>query len=115
MNNKEIRNLVKEMISVEYCDEALVKAGETYLTSTGGPEVVNAVATALVEEIKECIVPIDEAIALARSHPDSNFWKGVLEAELKAKEEGMTICGCVACVNGQKILNNQEFLFICSE
>ena len=68
------------------------------------------VADALIAELEQCIVPIDDAIALARSYPDSDFWKGILEAELKAKQEGMTICGCVSCVNGQKILDNKELL-----
>ena len=103
--------LVKEMISVEYCDEDLVKAGQIWLDCKDNDVESKSAADALIAEIKQCIVPIDDAIALAKSHPDSDFWKEVLQAELKAKQEGMTICGCVACINGQKILDNKEYLY----
>ncbi|MDR2972618.1 MAG: hypothetical protein LBU83_11945 [Bacteroidales bacterium] len=110
MRKNELIILIKEMISVDYCEASLVNAGQDYLDSMNNAENVDVAAARLVAELKECIVPIDDAIALARSHPDNEFWKGVLEAELKAKEEGMTICGCVACVNAQKILDNHEYL-----
>jgi len=106
----ELAQLIKEMISVDYCDGDLAKAGQAWLDSVNDDGAVKTAAENLIAELKECIVPIDDAIALARSNPDSDFWKNVLEAELKAKEDGMTICGCVACVNGQKILDNKEHL-----
>ena len=108
---EKLVELVKEMIAVEYCDENLVKAGQAWLDSKGDSEATKSAATILIAELEQCVVPIDDAIALAKSYPDSDFWKGILEAELKAKEEGMTICGCVACGNGQKILDNKEYLF----
>jgi hypothetical protein len=98
------------MISVDYCADDLVKAGQAWLDCKDNDAIARLAADALIVELEQCIVPIDDAIALARSHPDSDFWKGILEAELKAKQEGMTICGCVACVNGQKILDNKEHL-----
>ena len=108
---EKIIDLVKEMIAVDYCDADLVKAGQDWLDSKGDSEAKKAAANALIAELEQCIVPIDDAIALAKSHPDNDFWKDVLEAELKAKEEGMTICGCVSCISGQEILNNKEYLF----
>ena len=108
---EKIIELIKEMIAVDYCDKNLVKAGQNWLDSKDDSEAIKSAATALIAELEQCIVPIDDAIALAKSHPDSDFWKGVLEAKLKAKEEGMKICGCVACINGQKILDNKEHLF----
>ena len=108
---EKICNLIKEMIAVEYCDEDLVKAGQAWLDSRDDSEARKSAATILISELEQCIVPIDDAIALAESHPDDDFWKNVLEEELKAKENGMTICGCVACINGQKILDNKEYLF----
>ena len=107
-----ITKLIKEMISVEYCADDLVKAGRAWLDCKDNNTDVKLAADNLITEMEQCIVPIDDAIALARSHPDDNFWKGVLEAELKAKQEGMTICGCVACVNAQKILDIKEHLFV---
>jgi hypothetical protein len=102
--------LVKEMIAVDYCDGDLVVAGQAWLDSKDDSHTAKTAAAKLIAELEQCIVPIDDAIALARSHPGDDFWKGVLEAELKAKEDGMTICGCVACINGQKILDNKEYL-----
>jgi hypothetical protein len=107
----KIIELIKEMIAVEYCDENLVKAGQAWLDSRDDIETAKSAAGVLISELEQCIVPIDDAIELAKSHQDNDFWKDVLEAELKAKEEGMTICGCVACINGQKILDNKEYLF----
>jgi len=104
-------DLIKEMISVEYCADDLIKAGQDWLDSNGDSSMRRLAATNLITELEKCIVPIDDAIALAKSFPDEDFWKGILEAELKAKDEGMTICGCVACINGQKILDNKEHLF----
>jgi len=111
MDMKEkLTDLIKEMIAVEYCDDDLVIAGQAWLDAKDD-EAVKIAATTLISELEQCIVPIDDAIALARSYPDEEFWIGVLEAELKAKEEGMTICGCVACINGQYILDNKSYLF----
>ena len=107
---EKLTELIKEMISVEYCDSDLVKAGKAWLDSEGDDEAIITTAENLVAELKQCIVPIDDAIALAKSHPDDDFWKGVLETELKAKEDGVMICGCVACIAGQKILDNKEYL-----
>ena len=107
---EKLTELIKEMIAVDYCDDDLVKAGQAWLDSKDD-EALKIAATALISELEQSIVPIDDAIALARSFPDEEFWKGVLEAELKAKEEGMTICGCVACVNGQYVLDNKSYLF----
>jgi len=107
---ENLAELIKEMISVDYCDGDLVAAGRAWLDSTNDDGAKKTAAANLIKELEECIVPIDDAIALARSNPDSDFWKNVLEAELKAKEDGMTICGCVACVNGQKVLDNKEYL-----
>ena len=108
---EKITDLVKEMIAVDYCDGDLVKAGQVWLDSKGDSSARKIAATNLITECEQCIVPIDEVIALAKSHPDDDFWKGVLESELKAKDEGMTICGCVACTNAQKVLDNKEHLF----
>jgi len=107
---KELTDLVKEMIAVEYCDSDLVAAGQIWLDSKDDSNAEKVAAANLIVELEQCIVPIDDAISLARSFPDDNFWKGVLEAELKAKEDSMTICGCIACINGQKILDNKSFL-----
>jgi len=104
---EKLTELIKEMIAVDYCDGDLVKAGQAWLDSNSDNELVTA---NLIAEAEQCIVPIDAAIALAKSHPNNDFWKGILEAELKAKQEGMTICGCVACVNAQKILDNKDYL-----
>jgi len=110
MDMKEkLTDLIKEMIAEDYCDDDLVIAGQTWLDAKDD-EAVKITATTLISELEQCIVPIDDAIALAKSYPDEEFWIGVLEAELKAKEEGMTICGCVACVNGQYILDNKNYL-----
>ena len=106
----KLTDLIKEMIAVDYCDDDLVTAGQAWLDAKDD-EAVKIAATTLISELEQCIVPIDDAIALAKSYPDEEFWKGVLEAELKAKEEGMTICGCIACINGQKILDNKNYLF----
>jgi hypothetical protein len=108
---EKLTDLIKEMIAVDYCDGELVKAGQAWLDSKGDSSARDLAASNLIKELEQCIVPIDDAIALAKSHPDDDFWKGVLEAELKAKDEGMTICGCVACINGQKVLDNKEHLF----
>ena len=108
---EELADIVKEMISVDYCDGDLVIAGQVWLDSKDDSDAAKTAATNLIAELEQCIVAIDDAIALAISHPDDDFWNGVLEAELKAKEEGMTICGCVACINGQKILDNKSSLF----
>jgi hypothetical protein len=108
---EKLTGLIKEMIAVDYCDGDLVTAGQSWLDSKDDGEAANTAAAILITELEQSIVPIDDAIALARSHPDNDFWKGVLEAELKAKEDGMTICVCVACINGQKILDNKEYLF----
>ena len=108
---EKIIGFIKEMIAVDYCDENLVKAGQAWLDSKDDSEAKKSAAAILISELEQCIVPIDDAIALAKSHPDSDFWKNILELELKAKEDGMTICGCVACINGQKILDNEEYLF----
>jgi uncharacterized protein YciI len=102
---EKIASLIREMIAVNYCADELKEAGQAWLDTKDSEEASTATA-ALVVELKECIVPIDDAIALARSFPDDDFWKGILEAELKAKEEGAKICGCVACRNGQEILDN---------
>ena len=107
---EKLTDLIKEMIAVDYCDGDLVKAGQVWLDSKNNSEAVKIATNTLITMLEQCIVPIDDAIALAESHPDSDFWKGVLETELKAKEAGMTICGCVACINGQKILDNKEYL-----
>jgi hypothetical protein len=111
MDKEKIIELIKEMITVDYCDENIVKAGQIWLDSKDDSEAVKSAASILIAELEECIVPIDDAIALAKSHPDSDFWKNVLELELKAKEDGMTICGCVACINGQILLDNGEYLY----
>ncbi|MCL2545936.1 MAG: hypothetical protein FWE06_01910 [Oscillospiraceae bacterium] len=107
---ERLTDLIKEMISVDYCADDLVKVGQAWLDLKDSDAAKKSATDALIVELEQCIVPINDAIALARSHPDSEFWKGVLEAELKAKQDGMTICGCVACVNGQKILDNKEYL-----
>jgi pyruvate-ferredoxin/flavodoxin oxidoreductase len=111
MDKEKIIELIKEMITVDYCDKKIKNAGQVWLDSIDDSEAEKLAATILITELEECIVPIDDAIALAKSHPDSDFWKNVLELELKAKEDGMTICGCVACINGQKILDDREYLF----
>ena len=108
---EKLTDLIKEMIAVDYCDADLVKAGQVWLDSKGDSSARKLAAASLIKELEHCIVPIDDAIALAESHPDDDFWRGVLEAELKAKDEGMTICGCVACINGQKVLDNKDHLF----
>ena len=108
---EKLTDLIKEMIAVDYCDDDLVIAGQAWLDAEDDEAVKIAAATTLISELEQCIVPIDDAIALAKSYPGEEFWIGVLEAELKAKEEGMTICGCVACVNGQYILDNKNYLF----
>jgi len=108
---EKLTDLIKEMIAVDYCDGGLVKAGQAWLDSKDNNSARKLAATNLITELEQCIVPIDDAIALAKSHPDDDFWKGILEDELKAKDEGMTICGCVACINGQKVLDNKEQLY----
>jgi len=108
---EKLTDLIKDMITVDYCDDDLIIAGQAWLDSNGDDSARKPAATNLITELEQCIVPIDDAIALAKSFPDEDFWKGVLEAELKAKDEGMTICGCVACINGQKVLDNKEHLF----
>jgi len=108
---ENLTELIREMIAVDYCDSDLVKVGQTWLDCKDNGENANSVATDLISELEQCIVPIDDAIALAKSHPGIEFWENILALELKAKEDGMTICGCIACVNGQKILDKKEHLF----
>jgi hypothetical protein len=107
---EKLIDLINEMIAVDYCASDLAEAGQAWLDSREDSEAAKSTAATLIAVLEQCIVPIDDAIALAKSHPDSDFWKNVLELELKAKEDGASICGCVACINGQKILDNKEYL-----
>ena len=89
------------------CHTWLVAAG------TGSQK---AAADALVKELEEDILTIDQQIAhlddeIAKGGPYTDQVKDYREAAIEAKKIGVTHCICPACTLGTKILANKKNLY----
>ena len=114
MAKEEMIQKVKEMITASSCCKDLKDAGNAWIESIGTAEE-NKKKDALLQEIKEDIVPIDGLIAFASSesakiHLGEDSAKHLLEHAQSIKESGAETCDCPACTAGKYILDHAEEL-----
>lgn len=118
MNNidKEmLKSKCEELIAVPYCCAELKVAGKAWLDAIG-TDGEKAAAEALVKELEEDVLSIDELIAFAQSPVAAEKFgkegaEGMLQGALAAKAQGGRYCTCEACQAGGFILDNKELLF----
>ncbi|MDR0325237.1 MAG: pyruvate:ferredoxin (flavodoxin) oxidoreductase, partial [Oscillospiraceae bacterium] len=96
---------VRKMIEPDYCDAGLKAAGKAWLDAMYDGEASKAASDALIAELEECIVSIDENIEWHRSHMPEH-----LDEAIKAKEAGETVCLCDSCQCGKEILASKDML-----
>lgn len=113
--DKEMLKLkVEEMIAVPYCCAELKDAGKTWLDALGtGSE--KAAADALVKELEEDVLSIDELIAFAQSPVAAEKFgregaEAMLRGAIESKAQGGKYCTCEACQAGGFILDNRDII-----
>lgn len=110
MNKNELVETVKTMIADGSCCKELKDAGKAYLDAVNTDKEATAFA-ALVQEIKEDICTIDDAIAFFGTEDADKIFgaeeaKKILAAVKAQKAAGEKWCNCPACANGVKILKS---------
>lgn len=114
MNIDQLIKTTRALIEVPYCCPELKKAAEAWLGSIGS-DSERAAARAYVEELREDVCTIDDAIAFFSSPKAAeHFGKQEAAAKLteviKKKAQGEKYCGCEACSLGAQVLENSELL-----
>lgn len=113
MSEISINELVKNVAEADSCCAELREAAEAYLNADAGSK--KAAASALIKELEEDVMGIDEVIAFFMSdaavqHFGKETAESILE-ELKAhKAEGGKYCNCSACAAGVAVLENKGLL-----
>lgn len=106
----DIRKEVEALIAAPSCCKEAKEAGKAYLAAIGRDQKASA-AKALVDELKEDVLGIDDLIAFAGSEEGKNVFGAEGAAAMKAdaekaKSAGEKYCTCPACQAGGKILDH---------
>lgn len=97
----QVKEKVQEMVAAPSCCAELKAAGQNWLDAVGTDKEAEA-ATALLAEIEEDVVTIDELIAFAGSETGAKVFgeEGAANMLAHAKEvkaNGGLYCDCAAC------------------
>jgi len=113
MNRNELIQVIKNMIASAPCCPELKKAGQDYLEADSAAR--RAAARALVQEIREDIATIDQALDFYRSPMALELFGAELRKEKVERAEarkaaGEKWCDCNACAAGLVILEHADLL-----
>jgi len=114
MNKTEIIQTVKDLIGASSCCNELKAAGQNWLNALGTANEKGA-ADALLQEIREDIATIDDAIGFYESPLATQIFGAEKAKALAAhsrdrKSKGAKWCDCPASSAGLKILENASAL-----
>lgn len=110
----DVRKEVEALIAAPSCCKEAKEAAKGYLAAIGTDRQASA-AKALVDELKEDVLGIDDLIAFAGSEEEKNLFGAEGAAAMKtnaekAKLAGEKYCTCWACQAGGKILDRANEL-----
>lgn len=114
MEKKDVVKKVEELIVIPHCCSELKEAGRAWIDSIGSEEE-KTTAEALIAEIEEDIVPIDELIEFAESEGAVEAFGEERAREFKAhaydvKASGSKYCDCAACTKAKEVLDLKEII-----
>lgn len=108
-----INELVKNVAGASSCCAELKAAAEAYLNADA--EAKKDAAAALVKELEEDVMTVDEVIAFfmsdaAAEHFGKETAGQILAGMKEHKANGGKFCNCPACAAGAAVLENKELL-----
>ena len=115
MTKKILEEEARKMIAAPMCHPDLKAAGSAWIYELG-KDGERIAAENLIEEIQQCLTPIDKLVAFAHSEMAAkafgeegakNFAKHADELEAS----GAKYCDCAACTPALKIFENKEVIF----
>jgi pyruvate-ferredoxin/flavodoxin oxidoreductase len=109
LGQKAIRDKLKAkteaLIAIDYCYDGLKEAAQAWLDTYDDGKANQAATETYIAYLEGCLVSIDDNIEWHKQNaPDG------LDAVLKAKENGETICICDACQLSKAILADKAYL-----
>lgn len=119
--NEPIKTFIKEqaeiLITADTCCPEAKGAAENFLAALG-TEKEAAATKALITEMEEDIMPIDQLIDFAQSDAalqvfGAEMAKGVAAHGKEIKAAGAIYCDCPACVAAAAILGKKDELLAC--
>lgn len=114
MNKNELIQVIREMIASAPCCPELKKAGQDYLDAASA-EIRKASARNLLQEIREDVATIDQALGFYQSPMALELFGAELrqtkiERAQARKAAGEKWCDCAACAAGLVILEHADLL-----
>ena len=114
MDQKEIRDVVRELVAAPSCCQELKEAGRKWLEAVE-PAAKKEAAAALVLELREDIAPIGHVVEFFESPRGRELFgeerAGAIAAHAReVMARGGKWCDCPACAAGLKILENAALL-----
>ena len=114
MERKELIKLTEELIAVPYCCPELKETARAWLSALD-TEGERAAAEALINELEEDVIKVDDAIAFFSSPAAAEHFGEEGAARMSAhmrelKENGAVYCDCEACSKGAELIENRESL-----
>lgn len=114
MERSVLKTIAEELLAVPYCCPELKDAIRNWLGAMG-TEAEHEAAEALVAELEEDVVKVDEAIAFFSSPAAAEHFgeEGVARMSAHMREikgAGAVYCDCEACSKGAAILAEKELL-----
>ena len=105
-----MKNIHDMMASPSCCDEAK-EAGQAWLDAAGTDREAKATQK-LMEDLAECVLPIDQMIEIASSAKGEELFGKERAQQLadharEIKEQGQLYCDCQACTPAKAILERR--------
>lgn len=107
MNKKEAKLRTEELLS-NWCCPELAAAANKWMSALGTADEEQATAE-YISELREDIVPVDEAVVFLSSPNAAEYFGAEKAAEMAAhmkeiKAKGAIHCDCTACSAASKVL-----------
>lgn len=104
----------KELMEENYCCEEAKQAVQAWIDALGS-EAEHAKAEALIKELEEDIMSVDDLFAFATSQEGkAKFGEAtcleIVEHATQLREAGKQICDCPACTAAEALLQHKEDL-----
>ena len=110
----DLKAKVEQLVSLLGCCAELKEAAQSWLDTYNDTTANQEAAAALIKELREDILPVDDCIAfLGSDHAKELFGDkaaGMLEHMKQIKAEGKTHCDCPACSLASEILEKSDYL-----
>ncbi|MFR7591100.1 MAG: molecular chaperone Hsp90 [Longibaculum sp.] len=105
---------VYDLMSAESCCKDAKDAAKAWLNALGSEDAVLK-AKALITELEEDIMPIDDLIGFADSAAGRKYFgedvaKSIADHAKDIKNQGAKYCDCPACTAAKDILENKDML-----